>query len=648
MSSIFGLLNKTSLPKDVKKEICGIQSWNIPYGRRVQATEVGENFYIGCCLDELDNTSKNNTPVFISDNCYYAIDALIYNREEIIDVCKVSDAISDEELLISYIKVNGLDSLKKVNGDFAGAIYNSEKNVLTLFRDHMGIRPLYYFYNKDFFTFSTDIRGITGILRANITLDENWIYKTLNGYIAITLENTEYADVFCIKPGSYLTFSFSDTLGIPNVTTYWSPGQNKVKFRSDKEYQTRLKELITDSVHRRLNAAPEPVGAELSGGLDSGVIGILINRLRRKCNYFSWSYSPEILPYAEIDERLVINDICKQENITCNYKHQQHSPDYKTPLIEYLHLIGLKSSDDYFFIDYALPAYINALTIKDTSLFMNHSGSKVIFSGHGGDEGVSHRSNPYEMFHYHEYYHYLRYMWSRTHAQKHRITTTIKNIRKNIRDNKSLQTKAFTSPFKIPELINPSFSDRMINFKQNPSYFAYDPVNYIKQGGSRNRLDNAALLAACCNVRYVFPYLDYRVIDYAVSIPRYQFLRGRRNRYIFREAFKDIIPESLYKVMDKDDGSRKNMKSNPNWYEDYINAKKETISRLSKNIWDKYLDYDKLNKFLNKDNPTREEVQQDYLKLQVLTFCIMAQNALDKSREVSQNLLKNENCILNR
>ena len=67
-----------------------------------------------------------------------------------------------------------------------------------------------------------------------------------------------------------------------------------------------------------------------------------------------------------------------------------------------------------------------------------------------------------------------------------------------------------------------------------PLSFSYDPVSYIHQGGSRNRLDNVALYGAYNGVRYLIPYLDYRVIDYAVSIPRYQYLRGRRNRFVFR------------------------------------------------------------------------------------------------------------------
>ena len=636
MSAIFGLVDKSSLSINSDKEISGMRVWNLAYGRTSQGIEKGSNFFIGCCINRITDIPANCTPIIRTASCYYAIDALLYNREELLLACNSSVDLSDEELLVSYINAKGLDALKDVNGDFSGAIYDPNSGELTLFRDHMGIRPLYFFINKEFISFSTDIRGITGLLRANITLDDEWIYKTLNGFIAIESENTEYKNIYCVKPGSYLKVSKLNNTMSYSVKTYWEPGRKKFKLRSDRQYQSYLKELITDSVKRRLTVTAKPVGAELSGGLDSGVISILINRLGHKCHYYSWSYSPEILPYAEKDERLVIDDICKQEQISCNYQH--YIPNMEAPLNEYLQFTGLCSKNDPFFMEYALPAYINALTIKDTSLFMNHSGVKLVFSGHGGDEGVSHRSNSYEMAYNHEYYHYLRYMWSRSHGQKHRLSTTFKNIKVNIRESKKAISEIFVGPFKAPELMDQTFLNSMKSQTASILYFAYDPIKYIKHGGSRNRLDNTALLGALCNVQYVFPYLDYRVIDFAVSIPRYQFLRGRRNRYIFREAFKDIMPESLYRVTDKYDGSAKNLKPNPNWLEDYQNTKKETITRLDKKIWNKYLDYDKLNNFLNKENPTREEVQQDYLKIQALTFCIMAQNALEKSREVSRNL----------
>ena len=91
----------------------------------------------------------------------------------------------------------------------------------------------------------------------------------------------------------------------------------------------------------------------------------------------------------------------------------------------------------------ALPPYINALTISETSEFINKSGAKVVFTGHGGDEGISHRCNVYEMFYYTEYYHFFRYMWSLSHGQKGRIFKTLKSSYEKIKElNK--ETEFFT------------------------------------------------------------------------------------------------------------------------------------------------------------------------------------------------------------
>ena len=638
MSGIFGLINKKPFSFDINRELQGLQIWNLTYGKNAKKTIQKPDFFIGCCQERINYSIAVSEPIITDDNCYYSIDAIIYNREELIKNCNETKNVSDEKLLISYIKANGITALKNINGDFAGAIYNYKKKELLLFRDHMGIRPLFYFINDDFVAFSTDIRGITGILRANITLDEDWVYNTLSGYISLEQTNTEYKNVFCVKPGGFLKISIKNDKFHAVIKPYWELGKKKVHLQSDAKYQTRLKELITDSIKRRLDVVPENIGAELSGGLDSGVIDILINRLGKNCLYYSWSHSPEILPYADHDERQIINDICKQEGITCHYFEKMS--EFAAPLYRNIELTGIKLPKNNTIADYAFPSYINTLKICETSLFMNHKGVSIVFSGHGGDEGVSHRENPYEIFYNHEYYHYLRYMWSRSSGKQHRLFETLRMIKNNIKDNKKIIHSSFVSPVNAKHLIKESFAQKHKKDTPTTSYFAIDAKKYIMMGGSRNRLDNVSLQGAHCNVRYILPYLDYRVIDYAVSIPRYQFLRGRRDRYIFRETFKDIIPQSLYRVVDKSENSRTNILPNPNWYEGYLKLKKDTLSLLDKKIWDNYIDFEKLNAFDNKEKPSKEEREQDYKTLQCLSTCIAAQIALNKSKEISSELKK--------
>jgi len=262
----------------------------------------------------------------------------------------------------------------------------------------------------------------------------------------------------------------------------------------------------------------------------------------------------------------------------------------------------------------------------------------VIFTGHGGYEGVSHRANPYEMVINHEYLNYLRYVWSVTHGGSHRVISTIKKIRRNCKNSKAILKTPYIEVEEGSKFLNKELKNKYKNYKAPVLYFAYDPKKYILNGGSRNRLDNVALQGAFCDVRYMIPYLDYRVINYVSSIPRYQFLRGRRNRFIFREAFKDIMPKSLYRVTDKADNSVKNLKPDSDWYDNYKSYKDKTISGFDREKWCRMLDFSEIEFFENKGKPDEEEKGRDYQILNKMSECLVAQNALDKARESSQKL----------
>ena len=288
--------------------------------------------------------------------------------------------------------------------------------------------------------------------------------------------------------------------------------------------------------------------------------------------------------------------------------------------------------------DFVTPPYINTIKITETSLFMNYYGIKAIFTGHGGDEGVSHRADPFEMYHSHEYFDYFKYMYARLSGQPRRLIRTIKSIRNNIASGKKSLRNPFSCPINAKGLINDVFSQEHKKDAPSKLYFNIDTKKYILTGGSRNRLDNVSLQGAFCDVRYLIPYLDYRVIDYAVSIPRQQFLKPGQNRSIFREAFKDIMPPSLYKLVEKSTTSKKNLPNDPNWYDKYLSMKNAVVSKLDEATWGKYIDFNKLRNFVNKEKPTYEESIQDIRTINCLNNLISAQQTLKKTREISLSL----------
>lgn len=632
MSGIYGLFTKG---QQADTEIDKLALWNQPYGSEGKHIKVENGIYLGCRQEKLSLRAGKTVPVLQSGHIYAVIDAIIYNTSELRDEVKINSDLADEELLFLLIQRQGIKALRDVNGDFAGAIYDGETGKLTLFRDHMGIRPLFYYAGNACCTFSTDIRGMIALSQVDVSVNEEWLYKVVSGYSTLHPNATEFAHIHCVNPGGFAVFSLKDSrIKLLEEGHYWLPGEKKIRLPHKEDYSKRLRELITDAIKIRLDACDGLVGAELSGGLDSGVIDILIHRLGRECVYFSWSVDPRELPLAKEDERKVIDDICQQENITCHFEHMKMSLGLDSIMADTMQKMGISMDEEENMVfRYVMPPYCNTQFISDAAQFVNRHGAKVVFTGHGGDEGVSHRCNPYEMFYHHEYYHYLRHMWSTTHGQKYRIVKTLRNCRENMKQYQEHFKGAFQNPFSAPQFIQANFWDKY-KYREMPSLsFAYDATAYVRQGGSRNRLDNVALQGAYSGARYLVPYLDYRVIDYALSIPRHLYMKGNMNRYIFREAFKDIMPKSLYRLRIKRDGSYDSMPDNSqNWFAGFAKSRREIVQAMDREYWSKYLDFDKLDAWVLEGKPADEDRDREESKLYGLLPCAMLSNMLKKTR----------------
>ena len=632
MSGIFGFYSNDNISGI---NLDALNKWNSFYGTETERYET-DNALIGAYIEHLSCFVAPIKPIVYKDSCSAVIDAVIYNREELRDELGIkSDDINDEELLLCYVLKFGFSALAKVNGDFSGAVFNSKSNELTLFRDHMGIRPLFYYLKDNVLSFSTDYRGITGIDCIDKSVNEDWLYKVLAGYIPYELTSTEFKYIKCLEPGSFSVFRHGKDGKISQThSKYWTLGSSRVKLSSKEEYIKKLRELVEDSIDRRLAAIDVKIGAELSGGLDSGVIDILLNRKGADAEYFSWSASTEDIDVAERDERLIIEDICKQENITCNYWQLHPKEDrYAHTRARVSSKLGKKEYMGSLDIDFVFPPYVDTYRISETSNALADKGVKVIFTGHGGDEGVSHRSNPYELLYHGEFFRYFECFWKRTKGENLRFPRAVKRMLDNNKIAYGKLKVKYENPFSAKDYINEDFDKKYTDMEAPVLNFAFDSIAFINQAGSRMRLDNVALQGAMCGIRYIVPYLDYRVIDYAVSIPRYLYHDGYVTRYIFREAFKDIMPESLYKLATKRDFSWDNFKPDPDpgWKENVSRAKKEYLDILDWNYWNKYLDERKIRQWANSEVSEKDSDDNNSIMI-TLSGCILFQELIKKSK----------------
>lgn len=621
MSSIFGF---EIIDKHIGEEcLYKIKFWNKKYGT-IENIKTWLTGGMGNYIDHL--STQVPFPNLILSGCKEkaVLDAVLYNREDIGRILCVDDLskMSDEELLLHLINNKGYDSLATVNGDFAGAIYNENTETWILFRDHMGIRPLFYYVDENMFAFSTDIRGLAALSGADLTINEERLYQKMAGYIDQTLTDTEFVNIHCVPPASWMTVNKSKNGFDIQVHTYWKLGQNKIRLKDDTAYQIELRRLITNAVKIRLDAVDGLVGAELSGGWDSSVISILINRLGREGKYYSWSYSFDDIPMQENDERQVILDICKQENIKCDFNSlTEDDLNVETSLNNALASV--------------VPPYINTLDISKGSAFLAEHGCKVVFTGHSGDEGVSHRCNLYELWSHKEYGAFFYAVYRETEGKSLRFLRTLKRSAKYVKKD----SEYFQSPWNSGVDCTMFLKDDFVNkwetkAVKQPLYFAWDPIRYIMQGGSRGRIDNAALQGAENGVRYMFPFLDYRVIDFAVSIPRAQFNDGIENRKVYRHAFDDIVPHSLRDVDYKETPSLNYLREKIDYHRVFNLEKSRVLEHLDRAVWKDYLDFEEIEKMCLSDNYTEKELMMALCKLDNLVSCAMLENMVKKCKDL--------------
>ena len=151
----------------------------------------------------------------------------------------------------------------------------------------------------------------------------------------------------------------------------------------------------------------------------------------------------------------------------------------------------------------------------------------------------------------------------------------------------------------MPNIINKAFEKKMKRkCKENILYFKLDPVRHIESGVIVSRTELSAWIGADYNMQYIFPLLDYRVVDFSMSIPRPLFYKNGISRYIYRKAFENHLPYELCYYIHKDDIAKQTYRSET---ENIKNKAEHTIKLIDQNLFTSYIDFGRLNSLINSD-----------------------------------------------
>ena len=181
----------------------------------------------------------------------------------------------DTEVLLALFRVDGAEGIRAAEGQFAHAIFDARDRALWLFRDRLGVLPLYYYWDGKVFAFASEIKALLPALPRSPEVDVTSVREYL-AYRSVPWPNTLFRNVRKLAPGHWLRLSQSGEL---RVEPYWSlPTEAADASISDADALRETDAALRAAVENRL-VADVPVGAYLSGGVDSSLIVALMREL---------------------------------------------------------------------------------------------------------------------------------------------------------------------------------------------------------------------------------------------------------------------------------------------------------------------------------------------------------------------------------
>lgn len=319
-------------------------------------------------LSIIDLSPLGHQPMVYRERFVITFNGEIYNFKELREELEKKEhtfrSKSDTEVILAAYAQWGADAIQKLNGIFAFAIWDKEKQELFLARDHVGVKPLYYYWDGKKFIFSSEIKSILrhGVPR-NIDLDSLNLYFR---FLYVPGPKTIWQNIFKLPAGSHAILQ-----GIQlNVRQYWELKQGEPIGREEAKEQ--ILALFRDSVKRQL-ISDRPLGVFLSGGIDStAVLGAMHEIVPNKIKTFS-------LGYEATDEEEKYNADFKLAEKTAKFYGTDHYP---------IKISGKEVRDCFEKVVWHMDEPVSNHIQPSTYILSKHAREQVVVAlgGDGGDE----------------------------------------------------------------------------------------------------------------------------------------------------------------------------------------------------------------------------------------------------------------------
>jgi asparagine synthase (glutamine-hydrolysing) len=481
-------------------------------------------------------------------------DAIIDNRDELFAIFQIRNerkqSITDSELIARAYERWGEHSPKHLVGDFAFLIWDMNKRTLFAARDFSGGRTLYFCRSGTAVAFCTIIRPLFALPGIEKKLNEQWLAE----FLAITtnsdstdIHSTAYLGIEQLPPSHHITITDK---GVSLIRYSILPSGERLRLKSNEEYEEAFRDVFGKAVDARLRTH-RPIGAHLSGGLDSSSVVGFASKTLRKSNKRLLTFS--CIPVQEF------------EDWTPSYQLADERPLIRSA-VQYAgnvtdHYLSLEDRNCFSDIDEWLDTieapykyFVNSYWIRGIYQKASELDVGVLLSGARGNSSIS--WGPVIDCHLDLF---RKLKWLRFHRELKLYCRKMGIGRKHL--VKPLLQKAFPSLYgsasPAPSLVGEDLARRTKVYEKLRERYAEqlglkmlgDTEFRSKHFGQLFHWNFVGMANTKLSLRYSLwdrdPTNDLRVIRFCLSLPYEQFVQHGMDRALIRRASEGYVPDPI-------------------------------------------------------------------------------------------------------
>lgn len=499
-------------------------------------------------LSVLDLSTAANQPMFSADGRYCIVfNGEVYNFNEL--KLQLNDkgaslkTTSDTEVILELFAQRGPSCFKDMNGMFAFAIYDKQENIVTLCRDHVGIKPLFYYADDTNLVFASELKVIMNLMKDKLVINKTAIPYFLHlGFIPEPL--TIYNNTYKFPSAHYVQLKLNSG-SFKNLSTeiksFWKLADaiQPATISDEPSAKKKLNELLLDAVQKQL-ISDVPIGTFLSGGIDSSLVTAIAAKV---------SGSDKIKTFS-----IAIDDGKYNESKFARRVAEHLQTDH--------HEFAVKEKEVMELVDKLIPAYdepfadssafptmmVSRLARKHVTVALSGDGGDELFHGYGMYQWAKRLANPMMPLAKEPLYSASRLMGNKyqragnvyDYSKKENITTHIFSQEQYYFKEQELQSLLANPDFNFEEINKQPQLKRKLSAVESQSFWDFN--HYLKDD-LLVKVDRASMQYS---LESRVPLLDYRLAEFAYNVDAGLKIKNGTMKYLLKEVLYDYVPRQIF------------------------------------------------------------------------------------------------------